>query len=243
MYHSDACSGATAAFAVLSALYHRSRTGEGQFIDMSQSETLIPHLGEAMMDYTMNQRNQGPMGNRSLYRTPQGCYKCKGDDKWVNISIGSDEEWEKFCTILGNPLWTRDEKFSDILSRSKNCDELDGFIEEWTQECDPYEIMHLLQRESIPCGPVMSEEDALSDPHLKERDFFLELSHPEAGTHSHPGFIWKMSQTPPVAGRPAPCLGEHNDYVYRVLLGKSEEEIRQLTEEGHIGTDYITGDH
>jgi len=243
VYHTDACSGATAAFAVLAAFYHRNQTGEGQFIDLSQAETLIPHLGEAMMDYTMNQREQGPMGNRSPYRAPQGCYSCKGDDKWVTISIESDEEWERFCRVVGNPVWAEDDKFSDVLKRVRNCDELDRLIEGWTKEHDPYEIMHLLQKESIPCGPVISEEDALSDPHLGERKFFLELSHPEAGTHPHPGFMWKMSQTPPVAKRPAPCLGEHNDYVYKELLGKSEEEIKQLTEEGHIGTDYLTEDN
>ena len=239
VYHADACGGATAAFAALVALYHRKQTGEGQFIELSQAESMIPHLGEAIMDYTMNQREQGPLGNRSPFKAPQGCYKCKGDDKWVNISIGSDEEWEKFCQILGNPGWTKDERFSDMLVRYKNHDELDQIIEEWTKGHEPYEIMHLLQKEGIPCGPVLSEGDALSDPHLKERAFFLQLSHSEAGTHPHPGFLWKMSQTPPVVKSPTPCLGEHNDYVYRELLGKGEEEITQLKKEGHIGTDYL----
>jgi len=237
-YHNDACSGATAAFAALAALYHRIETGEGQFIDISQSESMLPHLGEAIMDYTMNQRNLGPAGNRSPHRAPEGCYPCKGEDKWVNISIGSDQEWGKFCRILKNPAWTQDERFSDFLSRYKYSDELDRFISEWTGNKDPYEIMHFLQKEGIPCGPVISEEDALSDPHLKERDFFLAMSHPEAGTHPYPGFLWKMSHAPPGAKRPAPCLGEHNDYVYRTLLGKSDKEIDRLKREGHIGTEY-----
>jgi len=119
-----------------------------------------------------------------------------------------------------------------MLVSYRNHDELDRLIEEWTKGHEPYEIMHLLQKEGIPCCPLLSEGDALSDPRLKERAFFLEFSHP------HPGFLWKMSQTPPVAKNPAPCLGEHNDYVYRELLGKGEEEITQLKKEGHISTEY-----
>jgi crotonobetainyl-CoA:carnitine CoA-transferase CaiB-like acyl-CoA transferase len=237
-YHNDACSGATAAFAALSALYHRMETGEGQFIDMSQSESMLPHLGETIMDYTMNRRNQGPTGNRSPFRSPEGCYPCKGQDKWVNISIGTDEEWDKFCKVLGDPSWTRDERFSDTLSRCKHADALDRQIREWTKTRNPYEIMHGLQSEGVACGPVISEADALCDPHLKHRNFFLDITHPEAGTHPYPGFLWKMSETPPEVKRPAPCLGEHNDYVYRILLEKTEEEIEQLRKEGHIGNTY-----
>ena len=238
-YHSDACAGATAAFAALAALYHRNETGEGQFIDVSQSETMLPHLGEAIMDYTMNQRDQGPTGNQNPGRAPEGCYACKGEDKWVNISIRSDEEWDAFCRVLGYPDWTREEKFSVMSGRCNHSEELDRFVEAWTSTLDPYEIMHCLQKEGIPCGPVISEADALSDPHLKERDFFLEMSHPEAGAHPYPGFLWKMSETPLKENRPAPCLGEDNDYVYRTLLKKSEEEIKKLEEEGHIGTAYL----
>ncbi|MDY6855477.1 MAG: CoA transferase [Thermodesulfobacteriota bacterium] len=242
VYHSDACSGATAAFAAMLALYHRNITGEGQFIDLSQAESMIPHLGEAMMEYTMNNRVVEPIGNYSPYSITQGCYRCKGDDRWVNITIGSDKEWERFSSIIGYPDWIYDERFSDILARAKNCEELNRHIEGWTQKHSPYEIMHLLQSQGICCGPVMKEEDALCDPHLKEREFFLDISHPEAGTHPHPGFIWKMSQTPAFVKRPAPCLGEHNDYVYNVLLKKSEEEIEDLRKEGHIGSEYLVDD-
>ena len=98
----------------------------------------------------------------------------------MNISIGTDEEWEKFCKALGNPSWTRDKRFSDTLKRCENADELDRHIREWTQTRDPYEIMHNLQNKGIACGPVISEAGALCDPHLKQRNFFLDITHPDA---------------------------------------------------------------
>ena len=241
VYHSDACAGATAAFAALAALYHRNETGEGQFIDVSQSETMLPHLGETIMDYTMNRNDPPPGGNRSPGRAPEGCYACRGEDRWVNISIRSDDEWEAFCRVLGRPDWTQDDKFAHTPGRCDRSAELDLLVEKWTKTRDSYEIMHLLQKEGIPCGPVISDADAFSDPHLRARGFFTDVSHPEAGDHAYPGFLWKMSGTPLKITRPAPCLGEDNDYVYRVLLKKSDQEIAQLEAEGHIGAAYLPG--
>jgi len=235
--HADATGGATAALAVLMALHYHNRTGKGQFIELAQIETLIPQFGEYIMDWTLNQHIQDNPGNRHPSAV-QGCYRCQGEDRWVNITISSDEEWEGFCRALGNPSWCKDERFSDVLSRYKNHDELDKFIEEWTTRHDNYEVMHLLQREGVPAGSLMDERDCYSDPHLKERGFFQELTQVDTGTYLYPGLTWKMTGTPNKIRRP-PCLfGEHNEYVYRQVIGVSDEEYAELEKAGHIGMDY-----
>ncbi len=239
LFHADEASGATAAFAVLAALHYRHRTGKGQFINMAQAEATMPHLGEAIMDYTMNKRVQTSSGNRLPGAAPCGCYRCQGEDRWINITVTSDEEWEGLCRAMGEPQWTREERFSDSPSRDKHQDELDKLIEEWTIKENHYTLMYLLQREGVPAGPVIFEDDAYTDPHLKERGFFEELTHEECGTHLYPGLGWRMSKTPNNLRLPPVRLGEHNEYVYKQVLKVSDEEYRKLEKEGHIGMDYV----
>lgn len=249
IYHADEAGGIAGALAVVMALYQRMETGKGQYIDLALTEASGSHLGEAMMDYTMNGRITGKTGNRDYHGAIQGCYRCKDaggkwardiefPESWINITIASDKEWEGFCRALGNPEWTGQEKFSDVLSRHQNHDELDRYIEEWTGEHDSYEIMNILQGEGVPAGPVMGEKDAYSDPHLKDRGFFNELTHPVCGTHLYPGPACRMSKTPNRLRLPPPCLGEHNEYVYRQVIGVTDEEYAELESNGHIGTAY-----
>jgi len=238
---SDATAGAHAAFAAMAALRYRNRTGEGQFIDLAQVETLMPYLAEAIMDFTMNGRVQDTLGNRHPYMAPHGCYRCEGEDRWVVIAVASDEEWESLCRAMGRPDLVKDERFLDTISRCGHQDELDQIIEQWTSQKDPHSVMLTLQEEGVAAGVVLNDRDALSDPHLKERGFFEELTHPDTGTHRYPGIMWKMSKTPnSIRTRPC-CLGEHNEYVYKELLGVSDEEYAQLAKEGHIGTEPAAG--
>ena len=235
--HTDATGGATAALAAMMALNYRHRTGKGRFIEVAQVETFIPQLGEYIMDWALNQHNQETLGNRHASAI-QGCYRCQGEDRWVNITINSDEEWEGFCRALGDTSWCQDEKFSDAVSRYKNLDELDKLIEEWTSQHDDYEVMYLLQSEGVPAGPVMNERDVYSDPHVKEREFFQELTQADCGTHLYPGIAWRMNKTPNKIRKP-PCLfGEHNEYVYKQVIGVSDEEYAELEKAGHIGMDF-----
>ena len=157
----------------------------------------------------------------------------------MNITIVNDKQWEGFCRALGNPAWTNGGKFSTTLSRYKNHDELDSLIEEWTRQHGHFEIMYLLQKEGVPAGPVEDPRDAYDDPQLKERGFFEQITHEDVGTYLHPGMLWKMSKTP-LSVRKPPCrLGEHNEYVYKKIIGVSDEEYAELEREGHIGMDYI----
>jgi len=239
VYHADASAGAIAAFAALVCLYHRHRCGEGQFVDLAQAETILAQLGEPIMEYTMNGLVQQPRGNRDAVAAPQGCWRCRGEDKWINISVCTDEQWRGLCKAMGEPPWSTEQRFADSLGRWHHHKELDDLIGEWTGRMDIWEVTDLLQRHAVPAGPVLDEALAFSDPHLQARRYWVDIEHQEAGTHPYPGFLWRMSATPPMVRKPSPCLGEHNDYVYRELLGLSRQEIDQLEKEGHIGYDYV----
>jgi len=230
--YADAVSGLHAAFAILAALRYRERTGEGQHIDLAMREALTPLVGEAIADCAMNRRIARPMGNRDRAMAPHGCYRTKGDDRWIAIAVASDEEWRALCRAMGDPTWSRKAKFATMADRLKNREELDHRLEEWTIEFDHIELMHMLQDAGVKAGAVLDTAELSADPHLNQRSFFEELAHPEAGTHRYPGVSWKMSQTPGRLRLPAPCFGEHNRYVFGELLGMSDEEIDQLEREG-----------
>jgi len=239
VFHADEAAGMTAAFIMIMALHQRNRTGKGMFIDMAQVETAIPQFGEIILDYTMNGRIQGTLGNRDPYGAVQGVYRCLGDDKWVSITIRTDDEWKAFCRVIGNLEWTNDEKYSDALSRWHNHDELDKHIETWTSNYENFDVMFKLQRAGVAAGPVEHPDDAFEDPQMKFRGFFQEVTHPECGTHVYPGIAWKMHNTPNRIRRAAPRLGEDNEYVYKKVIGVTDEEYAELENELHIGMDFV----
>lgn len=239
--YGDPTAGAMAAGFLLAALYYRLRTGKGQLIDMSQCEATSMLIGEIIMDYSMNNRLWKRVGNRHPAMAPQGCYRCAGEDKWVAISISSDEQWQAFCHAIGDPPWTRQEKFTDTLSRLRNHDEIDRLIGEWTINRSHYEVMDIMQRAGVPAGAVLSSQERRENPHLKERDFFLQGTHPDVGTHFYQGPPMKLSKTPITIRRLGPGLGEHNEYVLHDLLGFSKEEIAKLEQDQIIGTKPLPG--
>jgi benzylsuccinate CoA-transferase BbsF subunit len=242
-YTADGISAVYAASAVLAALNYRRQTGKGQFIDLAQAETVTCTMGEAVMDYSMNKRVTKPMGNRHPSYTPYGCYRCQGDDMWVTIAVTSDEEWHSFCAAIGNSGWTEDDKFSDMLGRWKNQDELDKLIEGWTIQHDHYAVQEILQNAGVAAGAVVSlEEQILYDPQIKDRETYQYIKYPPdrnwAQGRLDPVFRvpWVMSKTPTSLTKPAPYAGRDNQYVFGQILGMSKEEIAKLTEEGILGS-------
>lgn len=238
VYHCDAAAGAMGMFAVMTALHYRRRTGKGQFIDLAQVETVIPQLGEAVMDYAMNERVQTTTGNRHPFAAPCGMYPCQGEDRWIAITVYTEGQWDKLCRVMGNPSWARKPSFLNRQSRRRNQDDLDKHISDWTRGEQDYDLMIRLQAEGVPAGPLMDERDCYRDPHIAERGFFEGVTHAECGTHLYPGMLWKQHRMPGSIRRPPCRLGEHNPYVYKELLGVSDEEYARLEREGHIGMDY-----
>jgi crotonobetainyl-CoA:carnitine CoA-transferase CaiB-like acyl-CoA transferase len=239
VYYMDAASGAGGAFAVLCALNYRQRTGKGQYIDFAQAENMLPHLGEYFMDAAMNGRDQAPMGNHHPAMAPHNCYPCQGEDRWLVLAVATDAEWQRLCQALGHPAWAIQEKFATQTGRLQYQNELDIYLAAWTSTQDARQAMEYLQAHGVAAGMVFSEPDAYTDPQLNARGFFETVTHRECGTHRYPGILWKLSKTPGSIRSAACCLGEHNDYVYRELLGMSDDEIEHLRREGHIGETYI----
>ena len=223
--------GTAAAFAILAALNYREDTGEGQFIDFSAREALSCGIGEVIMDYTMNGRVRTRNGNRDDIMAPHNCYRCKGEDKWVSIAVSSDEEWAALCHTMGNPAWTKEERFGDQLSRWQHQEELDELIEAWTVNHTHYEVMEMLQSVGVAAAPSFSNEELFDNPHCQQRECFTPVQHPEEGELYVLAPPWKFSATPARVTGPAPLLGEHTEYVLGELLGMPEEEISRLVAE------------
>lgn len=234
---SDAGAAYSAVMSVLMAMRHRRRTGEGQLIEIPLCENFIPYLAAPIMDYTMNARVRSSLGNGHTSMAPHGVYRCKGEDSWVAISVGSDAEWEGLCRAMGGPGWAESRRFRTVLGRWRNQEEIDGMLEAWTVRLTSYEVMEKLQGVGVAAAPVLNEAEAHADPHIGARGFFERVDDPDLGVHDHVGFMWKMAKTPNSIRKPPAHLGYGNEYVYRELLGYDEERRKRLEEEGHIGTE------
>ena len=235
---SDAAAGAQGAFAVLAALHHRKRTGEGQLVELGQAENVFPFLGEYYLDYLMNGRAHGPMGNRHP-RALQNCYPCAGDDRWVVITVYDNRQWQALCDVIGAPELAADPELNDAQARRQRQDEIDLRIAAWTRTQTPDAAMNTLQRAGIPAGAVMNQADAFADPHVASRQFFQEAYQEDCGTHLYPGPLYKMSATPLSIRRGPVMFGQDNEYVYRELLGYTADEYAAFQAAGHVGTDYV----
>jgi crotonobetainyl-CoA:carnitine CoA-transferase CaiB-like acyl-CoA transferase len=175
------------------------------------------------------------IGNGHIRKVPHGAYPSKGDDKWIAISVGSDEQWTDFQDAIGNPDWAADERFSTLEGRLKYRADLDGHMADWTRDRNAYDVMRLLQHAGIAAGVVVNAEELMNDAHLNERGFYWKFEHPEAGVQTHAGQPIRLSRTPARHYRPAPTLGQHHPYVLGELLGLSDDEITELEEIGIIG--------
>jgi crotonobetainyl-CoA:carnitine CoA-transferase CaiB-like acyl-CoA transferase len=239
VFFADTCAGATSAFALLAALRHRHVTGEGQYIDMSQSENVAHTLTPAIMDYAMNGRVQETLGNRDAQRAPQGVYQCAGDDAWLALSCGDDAEFAALCTGMGRPDLINDERFATLEARQRNHDALDAAIGAWTSQQDQTRAFHALQALGVPATPVYSIAQVYEDPQLRARDMWQEVTHPVAGTHDYyKPSIAHMSETPLQYWRHAPTLGQDNEYVYKQVMGYTDAEYQRFVDAGHVGTTY-----
>ena len=227
----DPISGMYAVFAVLGALYHRSRTGLGQYIDAAMTEGMMTLMPEAITDYTLNGREPQRMGNRDPLKAPHGVYPCRGEEAWIAISVGSDSQWDALCDTVGHPEWRRDPRFSEPMARMRHQEELDTLLERWTRERSPQDAMRQLQNAGVPAGPSFTTADLLEDPHLRQRGFIADVDHPEAGRRLKASVPWKISDLPHVNHRHAPLIGQHNRYILCELLGLPSEEAERLIRE------------
>lgn len=223
----DPVAGYTAAFAILAALYYRSETGSGQFIDLAQAETAIAFLGDQLTETTMNGRQPPRRGNEESGAAPHGIYRCAGDDRWIAIAVADDEAWQGLRAALQDPALD-DERFADSYRRWQQRAELDRIVEQWTSQQSADEAVHWLQAHGVPAALAATFADLAGDPHLAARQFFGIDDHPEAGPRQMTGLPWIFGSLPRRIGAPAPTLGADNRWVFEQLLGLTRERVEDL---------------
>ena len=230
----DLISGTASSFALLTAVWNARQSGEGCHIDAASREVMTSFIGEAVLDAVVNKRDQPRMGNRDPQMAPHGVYPCKGDDQWLSIAVGTEEEWRVLCAALDRPDWPADPRFATEPARHAHQHELDAEIAAWTAPRDKIEAMNDLQAAGVPATASYSAADLLADPHLQERGVF-EITEDVAG---NPlllmGAPWKFSRTPGSIDRRPPKTGEDDEYVYGELLGIGSRELRDLEARGVI---------
>ncbi len=206
-----------AAAALIAALDHRQRTGEGQNIDFGQMEAAIHATETMILDYTVNGREQQALGAGHPDHDIYGAWQCAArgddDDRWIAITVTSNDELAALSDVAGQPGWTSLE--SESLKRE---------IADWTRGQPAEELMQRLQTAGVPAGVVQTPEDLRSDPQLAHRGHFWMLDHPTMGRRAYDGPSFRLSETPAELTKAAPLLGEDNEYVYKNLVGMSGEE-------------------
>ena len=227
--YSDAVGGMAGAQAVLLALIHRSRTGRGQWLDVSQFESLSSLLETLVLDMSVNgsAATSTRSGNRLPYGggAPHGAYRCQGEDRWVAITVFTEAEWRAFLEVIGQPQWAHDQRFATAGARQRNADALDALVESWTVQRSADDVMHSLQAAGVAAGVVQTGADLSRDPQLMARGFFRRVPDHLGEQRIIESAPYKLSRTPGSVTRGAPAFAADMTYVLRELLGMSDDEV------------------
>ncbi len=229
--YGDPNAGINAAVAICAALAARQRTGQGQYIDVSLWEAVAALVPEGWMDYVMNGTQPPRRGNRDPWMSPHNCFRCAGEDEWVSIACGTDEEWQALCQAIELPQLATAGRFRTARDRKAHEDELEQLLTAWTEQRDKWAVTRILQVAGVAAFPSMNSKDLAEDPQLNARGFFVRLPHPEVGVRTHTGIPWLLTHSPNGVRAPAPLLGQDTDQVMRDVLGYSDQEIARLKEE------------
>ena len=217
-----------AASAILAALYHRAMTGEGQYIEVAQFESSVNGVGGAVLNYQITGDIEARNSNRDECNAPRCVVRCAGFDRWIAVSVRSEDNWRALCQVLDTPSWLRDTRFSSVASRLANQSELEKAIERRTRARDAYTLLERLQAVGVPSGVVQDARDVIDvDPALRERHWKY-LQHPQMGVCLYDGCPFTLSRTPGGLQAPAPMIGQHTREILLNLLGYSEEQIAAL---------------
>jgi len=241
--YADPNAGVHGAFALLTALYHRAKTGEGQYIDMSQWECAMDLLAEGILEYTMNGREPVRNGNRDPFMAPHGNFKCIDwpekimdvtIDRWVSIVCADDAEWGRLASAIGAPDLANDPRFKTLAARKHNEDALEALIQQWTSARTVEDVIDILVKANVAVGAVADNRYLSTDANLTARNFWVYKEHPEVGKMQHAGIPWRMSGTPTEVRAAAPTLGQHTDEVLTSIIGCSADEVASLRKLGAL---------
>ena len=231
--YADMTGGYSGALAVLAALWHRKRTGQGQFVDLSQFEAVSSLVGPGLLDLLNRDTASEPVGNRSQEApaAPHGVYRCRGEDRWCTIAVFSDEEWHSLCRVMGNPAWATQPRFASLASRLQHREDLDRHVQGWTGGHAPEDVMSRLQAAGVAASVVANGEDLDRDPQLRARGYWARLPAKQEDGRTDvvlDGPPFKLSRTSGYVATPGPLLGEQTDDVLRRVLGLSAQHVADL---------------
>jgi crotonobetainyl-CoA:carnitine CoA-transferase CaiB-like acyl-CoA transferase len=224
-----------AAAVLVAALDYRRRTGQGQFIDVSQFEASLHFLAPALIDYFATGRVLQAQGNRSERYAPHGAYRSRDvgeEERWITIAVADDAQWQGLLGVLGDPPC--DERFATMMGRLQNSDALDEFVGAQVRDLDGWDLTERLQDAGVAAYPVQSCLDLHQDENLEAFGFWNWLEHQEMGTAPYMGPAHRLSATPGQLRSAAPVLGQHTDEVLRGMFGLQQAEIDQLRKDGVV---------
>ena len=222
------------AVAILAALEHRRRTGEGQHIDLSQTEASLHFLGPALLDQAVNGRLPERVGNRDADCVPHGVYPAAGNDCWVAIAVDGDAAFAALCEAMARPELAADPRFTAVTGRRESEQLLDGEVTAWTCTRDAGEIERCLQAHGVAASAVQGSAALLADPQLAHRGHFLTVPHPDLGSTTIEGSRFQLSRTPPRVPSAAPTYGCDTARVLTELLGYDDARITELVVSGAL---------
>jgi crotonobetainyl-CoA:carnitine CoA-transferase CaiB-like acyl-CoA transferase len=231
----DAVAGFYGCAAIVAAIRHRNRTGEGQYIDLSMQEAALTFVGDAALEFTTTGRQRPRMGNRHRDFAPHGIYRCAGEEDWVAIACESETDWLALCHAAGRPDWAGDIRFSSMAARRQHEDELDAQISAWTSGLARDDVAAMLSAAGLIAAPVLNNREVAADEFLHRRRMVADVEHPEAGRWPQAVSPFRFSRTSAPEIRSAPVLGGDSREVLRELLGMSDITVEELVAKGVSG--------
>ena len=229
MNHPDHVAGRLLAVGVLAALRERAASGQGQWLELAQTEAAAYLIGEAYLEGARAGVDPLPLGNAHPDLSPHGVYPSAGDDQWIAIAVADDDAWVRLCTALG---WPPDDALATAAARVAARTELDMLVADWTREHTKEAAAELLQAHGVSAMPVMGPLDHIADPHLLARDAIVTVHHPDVGAERHIGNPLRLSKLPQRVGAAAPRMGADTEAVLVSELGLTAEVVAELVEAG-----------
>ncbi|MGD1283884.1 CaiB/BaiF CoA transferase family protein [Mycobacterium seoulense] len=232
----DPLAGMHSAFAMLAALRQREQTGRGSFVEVSMVEAALNAAAEQPIEYTAYGAILSRLGNRSRDAAPQGLYPCRGDERWLAISVASDEQWTALKTVLGQPDWADDPSLDTHDGRWRAHDLIDKHLEKWAGGQDCVDAAAALSASGVPAAQLYDARLSPQHPQLAARGYFEQVDHPIVGKHHVPTIPFRFRSVGQWCRTSAPTVGEHNESILKELLGLDEAAVEALAAESVVGS-------
>jgi crotonobetainyl-CoA:carnitine CoA-transferase CaiB-like acyl-CoA transferase len=235
--YGDAIGGLNGTAALLLGLLHKKATGQGQHIELSQVQCMLPMIAPWFIAHDVTGQVPPRLGNRHPVYVPQNCFPCAGDDAWVMVSVTDDAMWQHLCRAIGRADLAGDPTLATATGRAAHIESIEAAIGGWTQHRTADDAMMALQAAQVAAGVVRSPFALGSEPQLVARGYWQPVDRPWVGRHNQPSAPYRENGVPYPVRHAAPTLGEFNEAVLGGILGLSGAELAALTAAAVIGTE------